>query len=190
MNTSATTPISSSSDMPKSRNIAARPRGLLVRYRQHAHGRDDVRWLSYGQPRPAHHPGSLRLDTDFRLGVFLARLFGQDEWGQFEQTGGPQLVETGQFVQTVEPKMDEKTRRRHPEERPAGAGAPPLGAHPAGLHQCIDRSLAESDPPDLFDFGAGYRLVVRNDRKSFDCSPRQLAGDRPLDAQAGGEIGR
>ena len=86
--------------------------------------------------------------------------------------------------------MDEKTRRRHPEERPAGAGAPALGANPAGLHQCIDRSLAESDTPDLFDFGAGHRLVVGNDRKSFDRSARQLAGDRPLDPQAGGEIGR
>ena len=77
--------------------------------------------------------------------------------------------------------MDEKTRRRHPEERPAGAGAPPLGAHPAGLHQCIDRSLAESDPPDLFDFRARHRLVIGDDRKRLDRSPRQLAGDRPLD---------
>ena len=65
-----------------------------------------------------------------------------------------------------------------------------LGADPAGLHQRVDRSLAESDSPDLFDFGAGHRLVIGNHRKSFHRRPRQLAGDRPLDPQAGGKIGR
>src|SRR5438270_13640407 len=113
--------------------------------------------ISAGEP-----PWQSGLSAGFLLGVFLARLFGQREWGEVEKTGGAQLVDTGQLVQTVEPKMDEKTRRRHPKERPAGAGAPPLGADPARLHQRIDRSLAESDPPDLLDFGAGHGLVVSN----------------------------
>jgi len=38
--------------------------------------RDDVRWLSYGQPRPAHQPGRSRLDAGFLFGVLPARLFG------------------------------------------------------------------------------------------------------------------
>jgi hypothetical protein len=60
--------------------------------------RDDVRWLSYGQPRPAHQPGRSRLDAGFLLGVFLAGLFGQGEWGEVEKTRGAQLIETGQLV--------------------------------------------------------------------------------------------
>src|SRR5277367_5964720 len=133
MNTSATIPISSSSDMPKSRNMAAAPRGLLVSYRHHgARWRDDVRWLSYGQYRPAHHPGRSGLRAVFLLGVFPTRLFGQDERGEVEKTGGAQLVEAGQLVEAVEPKVDEKARGCHPQEGPAGAGATALGADPAG----------------------------------------------------------
>ena len=39
---------------------------------------DDVRWLSYGQFRPAHQPGRSRLDAGFLLGIdaFTAAVLG------------------------------------------------------------------------------------------------------------------
>ena len=86
--------------------------------------------------------------------------------------------------------MYEKARGGHPKQRPARASTSTLGADPAGLQQRIDRAFAESNPPDLLDFGARHRLVVSNHGQGLDRRPRQLAGDRPLDPQFAGEIGR
>src|SRR5271165_6010449 len=80
--------------------------------------------------------------------------------GEIEKAGGTQLVDARQLIQTVQTKMHEKIRRRHPEERTARAGAPAPGAYPARFHQSVDRTLPESDTPYLFDLGAGDRLVV------------------------------
>src|ERR1700750_1553690 len=143
--------------------------------------RDDVRWLSYGQYRPARHPGRLALCAGLLVAVFFTRPFEQGNWREVKKTGGTQLVEAGQLIQAVEAEMNEKAWSGHPQEWPATAGAPALGADPAGLHQCVDRTLTESHPADLLDFRARHRLVIGNDRKGFDCRPRQLGGHRPLD---------
>ena len=59
---------------------------------------DDVRWLSYGQHRPARHPNRSMLGAVYLLGVFPVRLLGQGERGKVEKTGGAQLVKAGQLV--------------------------------------------------------------------------------------------
>src|SRR4029077_5857310 len=94
-----------------------------------------------------------------------------------------------QLGQVIQAKMREETWGRRPEERAAGTGAPPLGTDPTGLHQRVDRALAECDPADLLDLGAGYRLVVGDDGERLDRRPRQLAGDPSLDLQSGSKIG-
>src|SRR5947199_69128 len=116
--------------------------------------------ISAGAPPWQVHPGRSRLDAGFLLGGFLARLFRQREWGEVEKTSGAQLIDTGQLLQAVEPEMDEKTGCCHPEERPAGAGAPALGADPAGLHQRVDRPFAESDCPELMCSGLGQAAQI------------------------------
>src|SRR4051794_33488465 len=86
----------------------------------------------------------------------LARIFGirdgdnfsKRDWGQVEQAGGAQFVYARQLVQAVEAEMHEEVGRRHPEKGATRAGPPALRAHPAGLHQRVDRSLAEGDAAD------------------------------------------
>src|ERR1700739_667632 len=90
----------------------------------------------------------------------LLRALADARRGEIQKAGGAQLVDARQLIQTVETKMHEKVRRRHPEEWSAGAGAPPSGASPARLHQSVDRAFSESDAPYLFDLGAGDRLMV------------------------------
>src|SRR3984893_9740666 len=109
--------------------------------------------------------------------------------GEVEKAGGAQLVDARQRGEGVQAEMGEKVRGRRPEKRAAGAGAPPPGADPAGLPQRVDRALAESHPADLFDLGAGHRLMIGDDGKGLDRRPRQLAGDPSLDPQSGGKIG-
>src|SRR5690349_16229553 len=129
--------------------------------------------ISTGAP-----PARLALRAGFLLAVILGRPFEEGNRGEVKEAGGAKLVEAGQLIQAVEAEMNEKARSSHPQERAAGAGAPALGADPASLHQCIDRSLAEGNPADLLDLRARHRLVIGNDRKGFDRRPRQLAGNR------------
>src|SRR5438132_1283307 len=110
-------------------------------------------------------------------------------WGEIEEAGGAQLVDARQLGQGVQAEMREEVRGCRPEERAAGAGAPPLGTDPPGLHQGVDRALAERHPADFFDLGAGDRLVIGDDGKRLDRRTRQLAGDPSLDPQPGGKIG-
>src|SRR5262249_43669363 len=49
---------------------------------------------------------------------------------EIEEAGGAQLVDTRQLGQVVQSKMREESWGRRPEERAAGAGAPPFGADP------------------------------------------------------------
>ena len=42
---------------------------------------------------------------------------------------------------------------------------------------------------DAFDFGAGHRLVVGDDRQGFGRGAGQFAGDFGIDAQMVGQIG-
>src|SRR5262249_8272861 len=74
---------------------------------------------------------------------------------EIEQSGGAQLVEPRQVVQTIETKMDQKFLSRHPQQWAPGPGTPALGPYPAGLHQCIDRASGNGNTTDLLDLGAG-----------------------------------
>ncbi len=91
-------------------------------------------------------------------------------WAKVEKAGGAQLVDALQVGDAVQSKTDEEVRGRHPEEPPAGAGAPALGLHPAGFHQGVDRALAKPDPTDLLDLGAGHRLVIGDDAGRYSHS--------------------
>src|SRR6516165_1153983 len=92
--------------------------------------------------------------------IRLLRALADARRGEIEKAGGAQLVDAMQLIQTVQAEVHEKVRRRHPEERTAGASAPAPGAYPARFHQSVNRSLPESHPPYLFDLGAGGRLMV------------------------------
>src|SRR5216683_4228082 len=57
---------------------------------------------------------------------------------EVEKAGGAQLVDARQVGEAVQSKMHEEARRRHPEERPAGDGAPALGrTQPASIRVSI-----------------------------------------------------
>src|SRR5271166_5372492 len=105
-----------------------------------------VIWATSAGAPPRQRSG---LCARFLLGIQLARSFEQSERGEIEEAGGAQLVEARELAQAVEAKMHEKAGSRSPQERPARAGAPALGADPTGLHQRIYSPLAEGNASDL-----------------------------------------
>ena len=75
-------------------------------------------------------------------------------------------------------------------ERPAGAASGGPWGGPSPLPSALSmRALAEADAADLFDLGAGDRLVVGDHRQGLDRGARQSAGDPRLDAQGASKMG-
>ncbi len=105
-----------------------------------------------------------------------------------EQARRLQLVETRQVADRVESELDQEFGRRAVGDRPARRLAPPAHAHPARLHQHVERALRDRDAADLLDVGARHRLMIGDDRERLERGARQLALFFPLARQQPGEI--
>jgi hypothetical protein len=70
------------------------------------------------------------------------------------------------------------------------AGRVPLSLwlDPPALKENVEGALAQLYASKSFDFGAGYRLMVGDDRQGFDRRPRQLSLTLPLGRKEGTEI--
>ena len=86
--------------------------------------------------------------------------------------------------------MDEEFRRGAIGDRPARRLAAAAHAHPARLHQHVERALGDRDAADLLDVGARHRLVIGDDGERLDRRARQLALLLVLARQQPGKIGR
>ena len=77
--------------------------------------------------------------------------------------------------------------------RAAAGPAPsrrPGGAHPARLHQHVERALGDLDAADRLDLGAADRLVIGDDRQRLGRRARQPARLLAGPAQQMGKVGR
>ena len=71
--------------------------------------------------------------------------------------------------------MDQELARRAVSDRPAGRLASAAHAHPARLHQHVERALRHRDAANFLDVGAGDRLMVGDDGERLDRGARELA---------------
>ncbi len=73
------------------------------------------------------------------------------------------------------PKWTEEFQARAIGDRPARRFAAPAHAHPARLHQHVERAFGDGDAADFLDVGARHRLVIGDDRQRLDRRARQFA---------------
>ena len=96
-----------------------------------------------------------------------------------------ELGEARQVLDGVEAEMVEELLGGAVGDGPARRAAAAARAHPADLHQHVERAGGGDDAADLLDLGARHGLVVGDDGQRLHGGLGQLAAARPHCAPAG-----
>jgi len=82
-----------------------------------------------------------------------------------EQASALEFVEPRQIADLLKPEMHQEGVGRAIGDRPARRFAAAAQPDPAGVEQHVERALGNGDAANLFDLGAGRRLVIGDDRQ-------------------------